>query len=66
MCSRKLKFLHVLNVFIEGSIFYGDNFVKWDMPVSKKTIKFKAQLVGLYQLDFPFLLKKTEGKKRKG
>lgn len=62
MCSRKLKFLHVLNVFIEGSIFYCDNFVKWDMPVSKKTIQFKAQLVGLYQLDFPFSEKQKENK----
>lgn len=32
------------------------------MPVSKKTIQFKAQLVGLYQLDFPFSEKQKENK----
>ena len=33
-----LSHLHVLNVFIEGSIFYSNNFVKLHMPVEGKAV----------------------------
>ena len=31
-----VKRLHVLNIFVERTIFYGYNFVVWHVPVNNK------------------------------